>query len=233
MVTYLTAGAKKTSFAGFNVGEWHAKMLPVLCDLRKGVPKTADAVIELVDIFKDELERQDACSLQPEAAKQGETVLFDGRDLHWGNASEDEDLRFVVYSQAVSRLLVDKWCNDKALLCTVLTTYYSAEYVVDRRTIASPTFLYNLWLYASPDVLKGKRSKLEEKGKDLWKRLSALACGHKWPSQVCQCCVGNDSVNMAFCNVTGCFMGAIHPECMLIAVDPEKWKCSSCLTSGQ
>jgi hypothetical protein len=144
-------------------------------------------------------------------------------------------LRFVVYSQAVSRHLIDKFLKNEALQLTVLTTYYSAEYVVDRRTIASPAFLHNLWLYNSPDVLRIKQSNIAKKARDLWDKLSRLAMGREWPSPVCQCCLRNDEdENIVLCTVKDCQMGAIHTDCMPLAAQrPELWKCFGCLTSGQ
>ncbi len=222
MVTYLTAGANKTSFARFNVEEWQAKMLTQLHNLRSAVPQAADAIIALVNILKSELEYQDVVGLQPDIAAQGETYLFDGRYLHWGNASED--LRFVVYSQAVSRYVLEKWHNDEALQLTVLTTYYSAEYVVDRRTIASPTFLYNLWLYAGVEQSK----KIAEEAREMWEKLSDVATDPRWPSAVCQCCVRNDVANLIRCTDVDCWMGAAHLDCMPHGSRRSRWKCSGC-----
>ena len=237
MVTYLTAGASKTSFvdrARFNVGDWQIKMLKLLSELHKGRTGASDDVIALVNTLKAELEHQDALeiSLQPEAAQQGETFFFDGRDLHWGNGCED--LRFVVYSQAVHRSVIERFFNNKALQKTALTTLYSAEHVVDRRTIASPAFLHDLWLYASSDVLKIKQENIAKEAGELWDKLINLASGSRWPSAVCQCCLRNDVESMVQCACANeeCWMGAIHTDC--IAVRPPKvWKCSSCLMSGQ
>jgi hypothetical protein len=104
VVTYLTAGAKKTSFADrtFSVGEWQATMLTLLCNLRHDQSRSVHQdVIEHVNTLKHELEKQDANNVQPALALRGDTYLFDGRDLHWGNASENaSEGRFVVYSQA-------------------------------------------------------------------------------------------------------------------------------------
>ena len=60
MVTYLTAGAKKTSFADrtFSVGKWQATMLPLLYNLRHDQCRSALAVIEHVNTLKHELEKQ-------------------------------------------------------------------------------------------------------------------------------------------------------------------------------
>ena len=238
VVTYLTDGASKTSFAdcaSFNVDEWQTAMLKLLHDVRKDKTGASNAVVALVNVLKTELEHQDALSLQPdsETAKQGETFLFDGRKLHWGNASKD--LRLVVYSQAVHRGLLDKFCNNYAFRKTVLTTYYSAEYVVDRRTIASPTFLHNLWLYNSPDVLKINDQNIAKIAKELWDKLSPLAIGPHWPSPVCQCCVSNDDADIVLCTAEHCQMGAIHTNCMPLTERqrPQVWKCSSCQTSGK
>ena len=236
MVTYLTAGAKKTSFADrtFSVGEWQATMLTLLCNLRHDQCQStsAQAVIEHVNTLKHELEKQDANNVQPELALRGATYLFDGRDLHWGNASENaSEGRFVVYSQAVSRILLEKWHADQALL---LTTYYSAEYVVDRRTIASPAFLQNLWLYASNDVLTIKKSKIADEARALWLQLAEVASHSTWPKAVCQGCVSNSSEKLVKCTVHDCWIGAIHEDCRPLSWKNESpWKCSSCLTSGQ
>ena len=235
MVTYLTTGTNKTSFASFNVGDWQAKMLKRLHNVRKGKSHAMNDVVALVNTLKTELEVQDALSLQPDAegAVQGETFLFDGRSLHWGNASKD--LRFVVYSQAVHRGVLDKFVGNYTLWKTVLTTYYSAEYVVDRRTIVSPTFLHNLWLFNSPDVLEIKQENIAQEARGLWNKLSRLAIGLLWPSPVCQCCLRNDEdENMVLCTVKDCQMGAIHTDCMPLAAErPGLWKCFGCLTSGQ
>ena len=113
VVTYLTDGANKTSFADrstFKVGEWQDQMLKVLRKLRKGEANAPNDVIALVNTLKTELEHQDALPEGVEGAVQGETFLFDGRNLHWGNASKD--LRFVVYSQAVSWRLMNKFISD-------------------------------------------------------------------------------------------------------------------------
>jgi hypothetical protein len=233
VVTYLTDGANKTSFADrarFKVCDWQDEMLKLLHKLRKGVANASNDVIALVNTFKNELEHQDALPEGVEGAVQGETFLFDGRNLHWGNASKD--LRFVVYSQAVSWHLMDKFIKNRDLQLTVLTTYYSAEYVVDRRTIASPTYLHNLWLYNSPDVLEISESNIAKKAQDLWEKLFPLGMGLKWPSAVCQCCLSNDEDNMVLCTAKDCCMGAIHMNCIPHA-QAEEWKCSSCLTSGQ
>ena len=233
MVTYLTAGANKTSFADFNVDEWQTAMLKRLHNVRKNKTGASNDVVALVNVLKTELEHQDALILKPdsETAKQGETFLFDGRKLHWGNASKD--LRLVVYSQAVHRGLLDKFASND-FRKTVLTTYYSAEYVVDRRTIASPTFLHNLWLYNSPDVLKIKEKNIAKKAKELWDTLSKLGMGLHWPSSVCQCCVSNDDADIVLCTAEHCQMGAIHTNCMPFAERrPDVWKCSSCQTSGK
>jgi len=175
----LTTGTNKTSFASFNVGDWQAKMLKRLHNVRKGKSHAMNNVVALVNTLKTELEVQDALSLQPDAegAVQGETFLFDGRSLHWGNASKD--LRFVVYSQAVHRGVLDKFFGNYTLWKTVLTTYYSAEYVVDRRTIVSPTFLHNLWLFNSPDVLESSKKTLPKK---------RGSCGISCPAWRLVCC---------------------------------------------
>ena len=240
VVTYLTAGAKKTSFADrtFSVGKWQATMLTLLCNLRHDQSQSsaqAQAVIQHVNTLKRELEEQDANNMQPVLALRGDTYLFDGRDLHWGNASENAgEGRFVVYSQAVSWHLMNKFISDRDLQLTVLTTYYSAEYVVDRRTIASPTFLHNLWLYNSPDVLKINDQNIAKIAKELWDKLSPLAIGPHWPSPVCQCCVSNDDADIVLCTAEHCQMGAIHTNCMPFAERrPDVWKCSSCQTSGK
>ena len=234
MVTYLTAGANKTSFADFNVDEWQTAMVKRLHNVRKNKTGASNDVVALVNVLKTELEHQDALILKPdsETAKQGETFLFDGRKLHWGNASKD--LRLVVYSQAVHRGLLDKFASND-FRKTVLTTYYSAEYVVDRRTIASPTFLHNLWLYNSPDVLKIKEKNIAKKAKELWDTLSKLGMGLHWPSSVCQCCVSNDDADIVLCTAEHCQMGAIHTNCMPLTERqrPQVWKCSSCQTSGK
>ena len=230
MVTYLTDGANKTSFAdctSFNVDEWQTAMLKLLDNVRKDKTGASNAVVTQVNVLKNELEHQDALSLQPdsETAKQGETFLFDGRKLHWGNASKD--WRLVVYSQAVHRGLLDKFCND-SLRNTLLTSIYSSEFVVDRRTIASPAFLHDLWLYNSPDVLKIEEENIAKQAKELWDKLSPLAIGLHWPSSVCQCCVSNDDADIVRCT------GAIHTNCMpLTERRPDEWKCSSCQTSGK
>ena len=238
MVTYLTDGANKTSFAdcaSFNVDEWQTAMLKLLHDVRKDKTGASNAVVAQVNVLKTELEHQDALSLQPdsETAKQGETFLFDGRKLHWGNASKD--FRLVVYSQAVHRGVLDKFVGNYTLWKTVLTTYYSAEYVVDRRTIVSPTFLHSLWLYNSPDVLEIKQENIAEEARELWDKLSRLTKDREWPSPVCQCCWRNDEdENIVLCTVKDCQMGAIHTDCMPLAAQrPELWKCFGCLTSGQ
>ena len=233
VVTYLTDGANKTSFANrarFKVCDWQDEMLKLLSKLRKGVANASNDVIALVNTLKNELEHQDALSLQPDSETTVETFLFDGRNLHWGNASKD--LRFVVYSQAVHRSLLDK-IGSRDLRKTVLTTYYSAEYVVDRRTIASPTYLHNLWLYNSSDVLKISESNIAKKAHDLWERLHPLGMGLDWPSAVCQCCLINDEDNMVLCTAKDCCMGAIHSDCIPLVAKAKGWKCSSCLTSGQ
>jgi hypothetical protein len=240
VVTYLTAGAQKTSYAdrtNFNIGNWQAKVLPVLSLLLKNSRDqvAAEALIDLVKELQNELEQQDLCSLLPEAATQGETYLFDGRDLHWGNAG---DLRFVVYSQAVSRELLEKWCTDVALQSRVLTTFYSAETVVDRRTIASPAFLYYLWLFSSSDVLDIESDKIAHQAEQMWETLSDLAelslkkRKPTWPSAVCQCCVRNDTKNnnLVQCRrppPVSCWMGAIHADCM--PSGKARWKCKSCM----
>jgi hypothetical protein len=237
VVTYLTAGAKKTSFADrtFSVGKWQATMLTLLCNLRHDQSQSsaqAQAVIQHVNTLKRELEEQDANNMQPVLALRGDTYLFDGRDLHWGNASENAgEGRFVVYSQAVSRMLLEKWHADQAL--QVLTTYYSAEYVVDRRTIASPTFLHSLWLYASNDVLAIKKSKIADEARALWLKLAEVASHSTWPQAVCQSCVSNSLEDLVKCTVHDCWMGAIHEDCMPIQGNMNSWKCFSCLTSGQ
>ena len=235
MVTYLTAGAKKTSFADrtFSVGEWQATMLTLLCNLRHDQSRSVQAVIKHVNTLKHELENQDANNVQPALALRGDTYLFDGRDLHWGNASENaSEGRFVVYSQAVSRILLEKWHADQAL--QVLTTYYSAEYVVDRRTITSPTFLHNLWLYASNDVLTIEKSKIADEARALWLKLANVASHSKWPKAVCQSCVSNILEDLVKCTVHDCWIGAIHKDCMPLDVQMNSpWRCSSCLTSGQ
>ena len=239
VVTYLTAGAKKTTFADrttFNVSNWQTKMLPVLSLLRKNKDDelAAGSLIDLVKKLQIELEQQDLCSLLPGAATQGETFLFDARDHHWGNMTED--LRFVVYSQAVSREVLGKWCIDKALQSIVLSSFYSAEYVVDRRTMASPAFLYHLWLYSSSDVLDIEPDKIADEASQLWETLSDLAelslkkqpRGESWPSAVCQCCVRNDTVNLVQCSDAFCWMGAIHVDC-IPSTGKARWKCKSCM----
>ena len=208
-------------------------MLTLLYNLRHDQCQStsAQAVIEHVNTLKHELEKQDANNVQPELALRGATYLFDGRDLHWGNASENaSEGRFVVYSQAVSRILLEKWHTDQALL---LTTYYSAEYVVDRRTIASPTYLHNLWLYNSHDVLRISEINIAKEAQDLWEKLDHLTKGREWPSAVCQCCLINDEDNMVLCTAKDCCMGAIHSDCIPLLAEAEGWKCSNCLTSGQ
>ena len=238
MVTYLTAGAQKTSFAdrtNFNVGNWQAKMLPVLSLLRQNGSDqvAAKSLIDLVKELQDELEQQDVCNLPPEAAKQGETFFFDGRDHHWGNAG---DLRFVVYSQAVSREVLGKWCTDVALQSRVLTTFYSAETVVDRRTIANPEFLYRLWLFSSSDVLDIESDKIAHQAEQMWETLSDLAelslraREPTWPSAVCQCCVRNDTTLVHCKRPPGklCWIGAIHADCM--TPGKKRWKCKSCMS---
>jgi hypothetical protein len=236
VVTYLTDGASKTSFAdcaSFNVDEWQTAMLKLLHDVRKDKTGASNAVVALVNVLKTELEHQDALSLQPdsETAKQGETFLFDGRKLHWGNASKD--LRLVVYSQAVHRGLLDKFCNNHSLRKTLLTSIYSSEFVVDRRTIASPAFLHHLWLYNSPDVLEITEENIAKQAKELWDKLSPLAIGLHWPSSVCQRCVNNDSKELVRCTAEHCQMGAIHMDCMPVTEQQDEWKCSSCQTSGK
>ena len=236
MVTYLTAGAKKTSFADrmFSVGEWQATMLTLLSNLRHDQCQStaAQAVIEHVNTLKHELEKQDLNDVQPELALRGATYLFDGRDLHWGNASDNaSEGRFVVYSQAVSRILLEMWHADQALL---LTTLYSAEFVVDRRTIVSPAFLLNLWLYVSNEVLTSEKSKIADEVRALWLKLAELASHSTWPTAVCQSCVSNSPQELINCTVHDCWMGAIHNECMPLnrkTISP--WRCSSCLTAGQ
>ena len=236
MVTYLTDGANKTSFAdctSFNVDEWQTRMLKLLHNVHNDQTEASDAVVAQVNVLKTELERQDALSLQPdsETAKQGETFLFDGRKLHWGNASKD--WRLVVYSQAVHRGLLDKFCND-SLRKTLLTSIYSSEFVVDRRTIASPAFLHDLWLYNSPDVLKIEEENIAKQAKELWDKLSPLAIGLHWPSSVCQCCVSNIDTDIVRCTAEHCQMGAIHKDCLPLTWNRSSpWRCSSCLTSGQ
>ena len=235
MVTYLTDGANKTSFAdctSFNVDEWQTTMLKLLHNVHKDETGASDAVVAQVNVLKTELERQDALSLQPdsETAKQGETFLFDGRKLHWGNASKD--WRLVVYSQAVHRGLLDQFCND-SLRKTLLTSIYSSEFVVDRRTIASPAFLHDLWLYNSPDVLEITEENIAKQAKELWDKLSPLAIGLHWPSSVCQRCVNNDSKELVRCTAEHCQMGAIHMDCMPVTEQQDEWKCSSCQTSGK
>ena len=237
MVTYLTDGANKTSFAdcaSFNVDEWQTAMLKLLHNVRKDKTGASNAVVAQVNVLKTELEHQDALSLQPdsETAKQGETFLFDGRKLHWGNASKY--LRLVVYSQAVHRCLLDKFFNKHSLRKTVLTSYYSSEFVINRLTIGSPAFLHNLWLYNSPDVLEIKEENIAKEAKELWDKLSPLAIGLHWPSSVCQCCVSNDDADIVRCTAEHCQMGAIHTNCMPLAERrPDEWKCSSCQTSGK
>lgn len=233
MVTYLTDGATKTSFADrakFNVGEWQDEMLKLLHNLRMNAQEASNDVIALVNTLKTELEHQDALPEGVEKTQQGETFLFDGRSLHWGNASKD--LRFVVYSQAVHRGMLDEFIGNRDLRKTVLTTYYSAEYVVDRRTIASPTFLHNLWLYNSPDVMTIQQSSIAQEAHDLWEKLSNLTLCEGWPSAVCQCCLNNDA-DIVLCTAKDCDMGAIHLDCIPVLAEAGAWKCSSCLASGQ
>ena len=234
VVTYLTAGANKTSFvkrARFNVGSWQIDMLKLLRQLREGKTGASAEVITLVNTLKTELEYQDALSPENGVAQLGETFLFDGRDLHWGNACKD--LRFVVYSQAVHRGLLDKFMSKKSLVKTVLTTYYSAEYVVDRRTIASPAYLHDLWLYGSSDVREIEEKNIGVEARKLWEKLASLDSESFWPLAVCQCCLKNDVENMVQCTNKECWMGAIHTDCKPIGVSPEVWKCSSCLMSNQ
>ena len=235
VVTFLTEGASKTSFAdlaNFNVGAWQDKML-----LQMGRLPSADAdtaISDLVTELREFLEQQDSSIVATEAAKQGETCIFNARDIHWGNASDSKHARYVVYSEAIPELVfhafLDQLLRGVSLRSTLLTTYYTAEYVVDRRTIASPSYLHNLWLYKADAVLKSSVEDIALTSDSVWEYISRMADAQvTWPRPVCHMCADNHG-EVVVCAKKDCWMGAIHKKCIPGTRVP--WKCPSCL-AGQ
>ena len=238
IVTFLTEGASKTSFAErtFNVGAWQDKMLLQIGSLPgSGSGKDADtAISDLVTELSEFLEKQDSSIVATEAAKQGETCIFNSRDIHWGKASKDP--RYVVYSEAIPELVfhdfLDQLLRGVSLRSTLLTTYYSTEYVVDRRTIASPTYLHNLWLFKADAVLSSSLERIALTSESVWECISRMAAAQAtWPRPVCHRCVDNDGI-VVKCDEKDCWMGAIHNKCMSKRSSSNPWKCPSCL-AGQ
>ena len=238
IVTFLTEGASKTSFAErtFNVGAWQDKMLLQIGSLPgSGSGKDADtAISDLVTELSEFLEKQDSSIVATEAAKQGETCIFNSRDIHWGKASKDP--RYVVYSEAIPELVfhefLDQLLRGVSLRSTLLTTYYSTEYVVDRRTIASPTYLHNLWLFKADAVLSSSLERIALTSESVWECISRMAAAQAtWPRPVCHRCVDNDGI-VVKCDEKDCWMGAIHNKCMSKRSSSKPWKCPSCL-AGQ
>jgi hypothetical protein len=252
VVTFVSACASKTSFANrdgkvFDFCEWQDRMILEL-DKRPS-EEVSRAIITLVLELKTVLEALDAVCPSTETALQGETCIFDGRFLHWGNGSEDHP-RILVYSTAMPKLLFDDFFNTHfagvSLRSTLLTSYYSTEFVIDRRTMTNPAFLHNLWMYKSPLVnvkrcpsydVEKSREKWTAKAESLWEYLSTVAeAAESWPPAVCECCFDNkaDSPSaLVKCTVSGCWMGSIHVTCMTPAAKKKKyWKCLVCL-AGQ
>ena len=240
IVTFLTEGASKTSFAErtFNVGAWQDKMLLQIGSLPgSGSGKDADtAISDLVTELSEFLEKQDSSIVATEAAKQGETCIFNSRDIHWGKASKDP--RYVVYSEAIPELVfhdfLDQLLRGVSLRSTLLTTYYSTEYVVDRRTIASPTYLHKLWLFKADAVLSSSLEEIALTSESVWECISSMAAAQAtWPRPVCHRCVDNDG-EVVECDEKDCWSGAIHETCMWRGGRRRRrrWKCPSCL-SGQ
>jgi hypothetical protein len=245
VVTFVSAGASKTSFANrdgkvFDFCEWQDRMILELDKCPS--EEVSRAIITLVLELKTVLETLDAACPSTETALQGETCIFDGRFLHWGNGSEDHP-RILVYSTAMPKLLFDDFFNTHfagvSLRSTLLTSYYSTEFVIDRRTMTNPAFLHNLWMYKSPhvnayDVTVKKWTAMAE---SMWEYLSTVAeAAESWPPAVCECCFDNkaDSPSaLVKCTVSGCWMGSIHVTCMTPAAKKKKyWKCLVCL-AGQ
>jgi hypothetical protein len=239
MVTFVSDGASKTSFVNldvFNFREWQDKMLSVLDNNR--TEELSEKIIALVNELKTVLETQDTACPNTQTAMQSETAIFDGRHLHWGPGSDD---RFVVYSEAVPHLLFEEFFNKHivgvTLRKTLLTTYYSTELVIDRRTIANPAFLHNLWMFKSREMSKCQSpEEWAATSESMWDYLSTLADKEGlWPSAACECCLNNraDST-LVKCTVDDCWIGSIHKACILTtsAEKKKKWKCLVCL-AGQ
>ena len=246
VVTFVSACASKTSFANrdgkvFDFCEWQDRMILELDKCPS--EEVSRAIITLVLELKTVLETLDAACPSTETALQGETCIFDGRFLHWGNGSEEHHPRILVYSTAMPKLLFDDFFNTHfagvSLRSTLLTSYYSTEFVIDRRTMTNPAFLHNLWMYKSPhvnayDVTVKKWTAMAE---SMWEYLSTVAeAAESWPPAVCECCFDNkaDSPSaLVKCTVSGCWMGSIHVTCMTPAAKKKKyWKCLVCL-AGQ
>jgi hypothetical protein len=237
MVTFLSVGASKTSFANgvFNFREWQDKMLSELDKNR--TEELSEKIIGLVNELKTGLETQDTACPEPQTAKQSETAIFDGRHLHWGPGSDKD--RFVVYSEAMPQLLFDNFFNKiisgVTLRKTLLTTYYSTEMVIDRRTIANPAFLYNLFMFKSREMIQWTSAEEWATMSDsFWDYLSTLADKKGlWPSAVCECCSNNRAGSpLVKCTVPGCLVGSIHETCMTTGAKKKprgNWKCFVCL----
>ena len=229
VVTFLTEGSK-TSFADhslFNFGEWKDEMIRLLDSLPN--PTVNTAIIELINKLAMFLESQDSLTHTRHAAKRGDTCAFNTQYCHWGNAADQQ--RVVVYSEAVPESIfnafLDKIICGATLRSTVLTTYYSAEYVIDRRTIASPAFLHNIWLYNSAKVPQMESSNVAAAAVQMWEFISSLA-DSAWPAAVCgECCLNTDSL-LVKCSDKTCWMGAIHTACKPAGAKKAKWKCPSC-----
>jgi hypothetical protein len=251
VVTFVSAAASKTSFAVRDVKalhfcEWQDRMILELD--KHPSEEVSRAIITLVLELKTVLETLDAVCPSTETAKQGDTCIFDGRFLHWGNGSENP--RILVYSTAMPKLLLDDFFNKHfagvSLRSTLLTSYYSTEFVIDRRTMTNPVCLHNLWMYKSPFVnvkqcpaydVEKSREKWTAKAESMWEYLSTVAeAAELWPPAVCECCFDNraDSPSpLVKCTVSGCWMGSIHVTCMTPAAKKKKdWKCLVCL-AGQ
>ena len=235
VVTFLTEGASKTSFAdlaNFNVGTWQDKMLLQLDRMPSSDADTA--ISALVTELSEFLEKQDSLSVATETAKQGETCIFNGRDIHWGGNASNAP-RYVVYSEAIPELVfhgfLDQLLNGVSLRSTLLTTYYTTENVVDRRTIVSPAYLHNLWLFKGNAVLRSSVEEIALTSNSVWKYISRMAAAQAtWPRPVCHCCVVNHG-QVVKCAEKDCWMGAIHETCRR-GRRRRRWKCPSCL-SGQ
>jgi hypothetical protein len=130
----------------------------------------------------------------------------------------------------------NKQISGVTLRKTLLTTYYSTEMVIDRRTIANPAFLYNLWMFKSREMSQWTSPEEWAAMSDsFWDYLSTLADKKGlWPSAVCgECCLNNRAdLPLVKCTVPGCLVGSIHETCMTTGAKKKprgNWKCFVCL----